>query len=224
MLHPLPPIKRRRRLQIICIQHIHPLPDQQTPNLKLQTRRPSRRFPIPRLQTPLMRAPDLPANGLEVRGADVPCNWDPDGRPHGNAGVVAVARVEGVGGEVRGAFFALGAGGEVVGRGRGGGFIEFVEGRVEEDVAVGLVGGEEVEGGVSRTHDGYCARDEFCAVPVAEVAFFSEGREVLLHAREQVAAVGFEVDEEDQGLVGVFVEDACACGLTEFCGWIPGEY
>lgn len=89
-------------------------------------------------------------------GRDVPRDGDSNRRPHGHAGVVGVADVEGVGREVCGAGFALAAHSE----GGGCALVELVEGRVEEDVAVGLVGGEEVEGRVAGTDDGYGPRDE----------------------------------------------------------------
>jgi hypothetical protein len=56
---------------------------------------------------------------------------------------------------------------------------------------------------------------------VGEVAFFSEGGEIGLDAGEEVAAVGFEVDKEDEGLGRVGIEDAVGGGIGVGGCWVP---
>lgn len=87
---------------------------------------------------------------------------------------------------------------------------EEVQRCVEEDVAIGGVCGHRGEGGVAGAYDGDGAGREGAAVPVAEVAAGAEDIELVFDNGEERGAVGFEVYEEDEGLGGVFVEDAVA--------------
>lgn len=92
---------------------------------------------------------------------------------------------------------------------------ELVERCIEENVAVGFVFGHKVEGGVAGSYDCYGAGMGLVAVPVCEVVFFAECFELLRDEGPGVAAVGFEVDEEDERLVGVLIEDAVAGRVGE---------
>lgn len=58
----------------------------------------------------------------------------------------------------------------------------------------------------------------------AEPAALAERGELLHDPRPGLGAVGFEVDEEDEGLGGVGVEDAVGGSVVEFgVGVLPGE-
>lgn len=110
--------------------------------------RPSRRVPIPRLQAPRRRRARLPQDRIHLLRLQTAVPRLPD------RGRKVHARVVGV---VRGVERGVG----------GGGFApELVQRRVEEDVAVGGVGGEQVERGVAGADDGDGAGDDGGAVEV----------------------------------------------------------
>lgn len=56
---------------------------------------------------------------------------------------------------------------------------------------------------------------------MAEVAFLAERGEVGFDVGKEFVAVGFEVDEEDEGLGGILVEDAGVLGAAVGVGRIP---
>lgn len=185
---PLPPIPRTRPLQIIHIQHIHPLLHQKLPQAIPHADRPERQLPVPDLQSAVMRASDLGAERAELGGREVARFGDGGAERGGEGG----GGIEGVEGRVG---FCEGGGGH------------FGEGRVEEDV-VGGVGGQEVEGGGAGADDGDGSGGEVGGVGGGEEAAGAEGLEGGEEVGPEGFAGGFEVDEEDEGLLWGGVEDA----------------
>ena len=110
-----------------------------------------------------------------------------------------------------------------VGRGAGGGSVfapEFLDGRIEEDVAVSGGGGgggvcppQKIKRRIPRAHHGDLPLHDGRAVEVREPATRAQGLEVLLHGGEDLFRVVFDVDEEDQRGVGAGVEDAVTMGV-----------
>ena len=62
----LPPVSSRGSYQIIHVEHIHPFPDENVPNMISQTSWPGRKIPVPNLQSLSMSSPDLLADQFKL--------------------------------------------------------------------------------------------------------------------------------------------------------------
>ena len=75
-----------------------------------------------------------------------------------------------------------------------------VEWCIKENVSVGGIGDNEVEGCIAGSDDRDWAFDYVCAVEVGQVAFLTKGLELRYNIWPEIVARGFKVDKEDQSL------------------------
>ena len=229
------PVELGHADKVVTVQvvdaHIHQIPPHSVP----QRNRPLRRAPVPDFQSALVRTLDLPADKLALFVTQMTKPNAPNALLEVGARVERVRRVE-VGGWCS-SHGALAAGADRAGNSRIaiivlrlvlpffplGLDVQTVEWRVEEDVAVGRVCDDHVEGRVACCDDGDGALNCLCAVVVSEVALFAQCRDLAGHVGEDLRAVVFEVNEEDEGLLSRCVEDAEFGGVIQFRGGEEGR-
>lgn len=185
------------RRQIIGIQQRNTSPDELTPDRIPRTHRPSRRVPVPPTNAPLLRNLQLTFQRLQLRGIEL--------RPIDLANIAGKLRRRNRTYVTRDIRLRRAEERQV---------------RVEEVIPV-CDRRDLIERSIACSDDCDCAFCGVCAVVGCQIACAAEWFESADDVGEGLCAVGFEVDEEVEGLVGGGVEDAvvgvrgleCGCGV-----------